>query len=130
MIPATILLPLGTIVEGVCLERETHWIGVAMGIAIASTGLQIATTGVYTYTAECYKPQSPELGSILNFGRQLFSFSMGFYAIPFAERIGVQDAWIAMAMVNFAFSLPLVVLFFKGAAWRQWLGDPKFHWDL
>jgi hypothetical protein len=52
MIPLSVLIPIGIIAEGVCLIRRTHWIGVAMGLAIASTGLQIATTGVYTYTAE------------------------------------------------------------------------------
>lgn len=56
VIPASLLIPLGTIIEGVCLDKETHWIGVAMGIAIASTGLQIATTAVYTYTAEVRPP--------------------------------------------------------------------------
>jgi MFS family permease len=50
--PAVILIPVGIIVEGVCLQHKTHWIGVAMGIAIASVGLQVATTVVYTYTAE------------------------------------------------------------------------------
>ena len=50
--PAIILLPLGIIIEGVALEHETHWSGTAMGIAIASFGLQIATTVIYTYTNE------------------------------------------------------------------------------
>ncbi len=52
ILPAVLLTPLGVIVEGACLQAQTGWIGVAMGIAIASTGLQIVTTGVYTYTAE------------------------------------------------------------------------------
>jgi hypothetical protein len=55
---------------------------------------------------------------------------MGFYAIPFAEKIGVQNAWITLAMVNFAFALPLVPLFFAGHKWRQRLGEPTFHRDL
>ena len=50
--PAIILLPLGLIIEGVCIERKTHWSGVGLGIAIASFGLQIASTVVYTYTNE------------------------------------------------------------------------------
>jgi hypothetical protein len=58
MIPLSVLIRIGIIVEGVCLTRRTHWIGVAMGIAIASTGLQIATTGVYTYTAEVKDKQT------------------------------------------------------------------------
>jgi MFS family permease len=53
--PASVLTPLGIIIEGVCIQHKTHWIGVAMGIAIASFGLQIATTVIYTYTAEVCK---------------------------------------------------------------------------
>ncbi|KAM0253121.1 hypothetical protein ACHAQJ_007397 [Trichoderma viride] len=128
--PSVLLTPLGIIIEGVCLQNKTHWIGVAMGIAIASAGLQVATTGVYTYTAECYKPQSPELGSLINFARQVYSFTIGFYAIPFANMIGIQDAWITLAMITFAFFLPLIPLYFKGAGWRKRLGNPNFHQDL
>ncbi|OQV06445.1 hypothetical protein CLAIMM_11007 [Cladophialophora immunda] len=128
--PAFVLIPIGIIIEGVCLERKTHWIGVAFGIALASVGLQISTTVVYTYTAECYKPQSPEIGSLLNFARQIYSFAMGFYAIPWAERIGVLNAWVAMAFTDVAFFLPLLLLFFKGEEWRVRLGEPRFHKDL
>jgi hypothetical protein len=60
----------------------------------------------------------------------MYSFSMGFYAIPWAEQIGVQDAWIAMAFINVAFFLPLILLIFKGEAWRERLGAPSFHRDL
>ncbi|OPB41848.1 MSF permease [Trichoderma guizhouense] len=130
IIPAAFLVPLGIIIEGVCLQNKTHWIGVAFGIAIASFGLQVITTGVYTYTAECYKPQAPELGSLINFGRQVYSFTIGFYAIPFANLIGIEDAWITLAMITFAFFLPLIPLYYKGAEWRKRLGKPTFHQDL
>ncbi|KAH0528902.1 hypothetical protein TsFJ059_003713 [Trichoderma semiorbis] len=130
IIPAAFLVPLGIIIEGVCLQNKTHWIGVAFGIAIASFGLQVITTGVYTYTAECYKPQAPELGSLINFGRQVYSFTIGFYAIPFANLIGIEDAWITLAMITFAFFLPLIPLYYKGAEWRKRLGKPAFHQDL
>lgn len=52
LFPAIVLLPLGIIIEGVCLTHKLHAIGTGFGIAIASFGLQIATTVVYTYTAE------------------------------------------------------------------------------
>lgn len=153
IIPSAVLTPLGIIIEGVCLQNKTHWIGVAFGIAIASFGLQVMTTGVYTYTAEvsvlqivcafghvynkltfcamkCYKPQAPELGSLINFGRQVYSFTIGFYAIPFANLIGIEDAWITLAMITFAFFLPLIPLYYKGADWRKRLGKPTFHQDL
>ena len=52
LFPALILLPLGVIIEGVCIQHKTHWSAVGLGIGIASFGLQIQTTVVYTYTAE------------------------------------------------------------------------------
>ena len=52
LLPAIVLLPLGISIEGVCLTHKLHAVGTGFGIAIASFGLQIATTVVYTYTAE------------------------------------------------------------------------------
>ena len=52
ILPATILLPAGIIIEGICIQQRTHWIGPAMGISIASFGLQVATTVIYAYTAD------------------------------------------------------------------------------
>lgn len=52
LLPAVVLLPLGVIVAGVCIQHKTHWGGVGMGTAIASFGLQVITTVIYTYTAE------------------------------------------------------------------------------
>ena len=60
LFPAIVLLPLGIIIEGVCLTHKSPPIGTGFGIAIASFGLQIATTVVYTYTAEVSPiPSSP-----------------------------------------------------------------------
>lgn len=153
--PAIILLPLGLIIEGVWIERMTHWSGVGMGIAIASFGLQIASTIVYTYTNEvrstfhfasskshdcsssfadedmqCYRPQAADIGTLLNFCRQIFGFCVGFYAVDLGERIGFQNAWIVFAFVNLAVSLPILILILKGEQWRKTLGVPDFHKDL
>lgn len=79
---------------------------------------------------QCYKPQSAELGSIINFARQMFSFTISFYAIPFANAIGIQNAWIVFAFVVVVAFLPLPPLFFWGDVWRDRLGQPSFHSDL
>ncbi|CRG86014.1 Polyamine transporter 3 [Talaromyces islandicus] len=130
IIPSFFLTPLGIIIEGLCLEHRTHFMGVAMGIATASFGLQVATTVVYTYTSECYKPQTPEIGTILNFARNMVSFGMSFYALPFVVAVGVQDAWIVLALTIVVFFFPLVPLYLWGAKWRERLGNPAFNSDL
>src|ERR1700722_16946989 len=80
--------------------------------------------------SQCYRPQAAEIGAVLNFGRNMFSFPVGFYAIPLSVRIGVQNAWILLAMLNFLFFLPMIALMWKGEKWRLALGQPKFHRDL
>jgi len=79
---------------------------------------------------QCYKPQSPEIGSIINFMRQIISFAMSFYALPFASTIGVQNAWIVLAFTVVMCFLPLVPLYVWGAKWRERLGSPDFNSDL
>ncbi|KAI9687456.1 MAG: hypothetical protein M1822_002066 [Bathelium mastoideum] len=128
--PGVVLLPLGVIIEGVCVTHRTHWIGPAMGVAIASFGLQVVTTVIYAYVADCYKPQSPETGAAINFVRQIFSFCVGFYAVQTGGKIGFQNAWIAWAFINFGTFLPILLLVWKGERWRTALGAPRFHDDL
>lgn len=49
-----ILIPIGIVIEGVCLSNSetSSWVGVAFGMGIASFGLQVATTVVYAYTTD------------------------------------------------------------------------------
>lgn len=50
----SLLLPIGVIIEGVCLShsKTVTWIGPAFGMGIAGLGLQIVTTVLYAYTTD------------------------------------------------------------------------------
>ena len=130
MWPGAALVPLGVIIEGVCFQAETHWAGPVMGIGIAAVGLQIISTNVYAYVTDCYKPQSSEISTLLNFGRQTFSFTLGFYMIPFAEETTFGTAWGVFAIIHVLVFLPVVALMWKGQQWRKRLGSPDFHKEL
>ncbi|KAK7709690.1 hypothetical protein SLS57_008595 [Botryosphaeria dothidea] len=129
-IASAFFTPAGIIIYGVCLHYKTHWIGPVLGNAVAGFGLQLATTVNYAYCSDCYKPQSGEIGALYNFARQIFSFTVGFYALPFAESVGVQWAWFTFAMIVFAAFSGVVLLMWKGQSWRERLGRPKFHEDI
>jgi hypothetical protein len=93
-----LLIPVGVVIEGVCLTqyRTMSWVGSAFGMGLACLGLQVATTAIYTYCTDvrvrhspvmykadmtqCYKPQSSEISTILNVFRQVFSMIISFYA--------------------------------------------------
>jgi len=53
-LPLALLLPVGTIIQGVCIShaRTTSWVGNAFGMGISCCGLQIATTVIYTYCTD------------------------------------------------------------------------------
>lgn len=50
--PGAFLLPAGIIIEGVCLQYKTPWIGPVMGIGIAAFGLQGLSTNIYAYVTD------------------------------------------------------------------------------
>lgn len=58
-----LLVPIGVIIEGVCLThyKTASWVGSAFGMGIACLGLQVATTVVYTYCTDvsCHQPSHP-----------------------------------------------------------------------
>ncbi|KAK7719448.1 hypothetical protein SLS63_010086 [Diaporthe eres] len=129
-IPGAILIPIGVIIEGLCFQFKTHYMGPVMGIAIAAVGLQIVTTNIYAYITDCYKPQSAEISTLLNFGRQVFSFTLGFYMIPFAEKTTFGIAWAVVAICGLSLYSGVVILMFRGRRWREQLGAPSFHRNL
>ena len=123
-------VPAGLIIFGVCVQRATFWFWPTFGLAVGSLGLQLISTVTYAYLGDCYKPQSAEISCLFNFARQTFSFIIPFYQIPFAMKVGYDWAWITWALLIFASSSVVVLLYFKGEKWRATLGAPQFHKDI
>lgn len=118
-------MPLGIIIFGACLGK-TSYIPPLVGLSIGVFGLQIASTTLYAYISDCYKPQTPESGVLFNLSRGL-SFVVGYFWLPFADAIGYFWAWFTFAAVLFVFFLPVAALMRWGEGWRERLGEPRFH---
>ena len=128
--PGAFLIPAGVAIEGACFQYKTHWAGPVMGIGIAAFGLQIISTNIFAYVTDCYKPQSAEISTLLNFGRQTFSFTLGFYMIPFAEATTFGIAWGVFAVIEAVLYVGIVALMLRGRLWRERFGAPEFHKEL
>lgn len=100
-----------------------------MGIGIGAVGLQLISTNIFAYITDCYKPQSAEISTLLNFGRQTFSFTLGFYMNPFAARTTYGVAWSVLAIIEACLFSGIILLMWRGAQWREKLGPPNFHKD-
>jgi hypothetical protein len=125
-----LLIPVGLIINGVCIQKKTPWIGLAVGMVVTSIGVQAATTLTYAYCTDCYKPQAAEVSTLINLFRQIFAFTIGFYALPFGESKGFGVAWGVFAAINFVTWLPLMILIWKGKEIREHQGEPNLHNDL
>jgi len=66
---------------------------------------------------------------ILNFARQIFSFTVGFYAILLGEKIGFDWCWFTFASVNLFF-IPIIGLMIWGERLRKYIQPPNFDDDL
>lgn len=89
-------------------------------------GLQIASTTLYAYVSDCYKPQTPETGVLFNLSRGL-SFVVGYFVYPLVDTIGYTWTWFIFAVVLFLFFVPVGALIWWGERWRERWGRPSFH---
>lgn len=128
--PLGLLLPIGIIIHGVCIQNKQPWISLAIASAVASIGVQAGTTLTYSYCTDCYKPQAAEVSAIINWFRFVFAFTLGFYALPFAHEAGFGGAWGTLSAINFLTWLSLLFLIWKGEKIRSYQGEPNLHKDL
>lgn len=66
LLPLVGLLAIGTATYGYCIQTRRPWIDAAVCMAVSGFGTQAGTTMVYTYTTDSYKPQSGEIGAVIN----------------------------------------------------------------
>ena len=66
-----------------------------------------------------------ESGTLFNLGRG-YAFTVGYYAIPLGVKIGYGWAWFIFAILTLLTFIPIVLLMYKGATWRNHLGIPTF----
>lgn len=91
-----------------------------------SYGLQMASTCLYAYVADCYKPQTAETGVLMNLSRGL-SFCLAFFALPYGEKVGYDLAWMTFALILWVYWLPILALMVWGERWRTSLPVPQIH---
>lgn len=118
-------IPLGLILFGATVGR-TSFLVPLVGLALGAFGLQIASTCLYSYISDCYRLQTPECGVLFNFGRGL-SFVVGYFALPFAQKIGFPGAWGTFAGVVALSWVPIAVLMVWGERWRDRMGVPGWN---
>jgi hypothetical protein len=60
----------------------------------------------------------------------MFSFALPFYTFHFMAHYSVQTTFVVYSIVELACFIPMVVLIWKGAAWRDDYGGPDWNLDM
>lgn len=76
LLPLCTFLAIGTSTYGYCVQFGKPWIQAAVCMAISGLGTQVGTTMVYTYCTDSYKPQSSEIGAVINLFKSGKSFTV------------------------------------------------------
>ncbi|KAJ7625473.1 MFS general substrate transporter [Roridomyces roridus] len=125
-----ILQPIGLLIWGFCIRYKTPYIGPTMGFGIMCFAIQIISTVLYSYNTDCYKPQTPEIAQVMNFGRQIVGMTTGFWAIAMGDKIGYQFMAITLALVSLVTFIPVVLFMFHGKTIRDRMGVPSYNLSL
>ncbi|KAJ7187223.1 MFS general substrate transporter [Mycena filopes] len=125
-----ILQPIGMLIWGFAWQYPTHWIAPVIGFAVMNFATQIISTVLYSYAADCYKPQMPEIAQVFNFARQTFGMTLGFWAIPMGTKIGFQFMGLTLALVGLVTLFPIIYLMYQGKNIRERMGQPTFNRGL
>ncbi|GLB37958.1 putative major facilitator superfamily protein [Lyophyllum shimeji] len=124
-----IAVPVGLLIcmyNGLTIHFATTFVAPCIGMAVACFGVQIVSSVCYTYScSDCYRSRSNDVSQCFNFFRQIFGLTLGFYSIPFGERVGFQWSFTVFTAICIATFLPIVALMLKGEQWRRRIGDPK-----
>ncbi|KAJ7759138.1 MFS general substrate transporter [Mycena metata] len=122
-----ILQPIGLLIWGFTIQYKTGVIGPTMGFGIMCFAIQIISTVIYSYNTDCYKPQTPEVAQVLNFGRQTVGMTAGFWTIPLGDKIGYQWMAVTMGLVSLVTFTPVIYFMFHGKTIRDKMGAPTYN---
>ncbi|KAI9756556.1 MAG: pyruvate dehydrogenase complex dihydrolipoamide acetyltransferase component (E2) [Chaenotheca gracillima] len=106
MIPGLVLL-------GQALEKHLHYSAIIMGWGMYVFGVMTASVAITAYTLDCYQNGSGEVAGLLNFGRVVGGFTVGYFQQPWAAKSGYGMSFGLQALiVGLAFGIIIMLQFF------------------
>lgn len=120
LLPGTLAVVAGVIAYGPSVQAHKPWIVLAVCMGVAGFGLQLGATMVYTYTTDCYKAQSAEIGAVINLFKSGES-SSAFFTHPGSSPI-IPSMYRSSQLTIGIYSVRLQHCLLCSTLWRgRWL---------
>jgi hypothetical protein len=116
----------GLVIVGFALQRQYHYMLVALGWGLYTFGMIINSASVNMYVLNSYPEASGEVGMWINFSRTAGGFIISYFQVEWVGRVGAEAAFGTQAAIC-AVVFPIVILLqFRGKQLRAWGGELNF----
>lgn len=124
---ASPLMITGIVLVGFGLQREWHYMAIAVSIGLFVFGIMIVTTAINAYVLDSYPEAPGEVSAWINAGRTVGGFVVTYFEIEWAEAEGTQRSLgVQAAVVAAAVWLIIVPLQLWGLWMRRRQGRISF----
>ncbi|KAJ1976742.1 hypothetical protein H4R34_003864 [Dimargaris verticillata] len=113
------LMPLCFILYGWLIERNVKLAGVLAVQFLMGIGMTFTFSAFSTYLVDIFTARSATITSLNNSIRSLWGAVCTIIADPMETNLGPGVTFTILAAIQAAFSILIVVLFYKGKGWRR-----------
>ncbi len=120
--------PGGLILWGVGAAHSIHWFGIIIGLGIMAGLGVIGCVSSLTYTLDCYPQLNTSAMVVVIVIRNTMNFALDYGITPFIDNVGLQNTFIACAMICLFCISTFLVMEYTGLYWRK--RTAKKYWKL
>lgn len=123
---ATLMVP-GLILTGQTLQHQLPYVGIIFGWGMHATGFMLVSVAIYAYLLDCYPSASGEVSALVNGGRAIAGFSIGYFQLAWGLKQGFDVSFGLQAVISFAAVVLIALTHIYGARIRHWSGPVKVY---
>ena len=118
-VPGLLILPIGLGIFGAGLEYHLHYMVLALGAFLITTGAMAIVPTTTNYYCECFTKNTAEASCALGFYRLIFGLTVPFFIHPWIAATGVGWVFGIAAFLTLILHLLPLICIFKGHDLRQ-----------
>lgn len=123
-----ILHPAGCILFGVGANHAVHWVGIAFALAMIVGTFPIGAAIAISYIIDTHKEAAGDALVTMILVRNTMGFGFSYAITPWVVDQGVQDTYIALGFISFAFWIMPLSFIYLGKKLRK--ASAASYWSL
>lgn len=111
---------------GESLYQQEAWpVPIVIGLGFINFGVQLGTTGVVTYVADCHRTLAAEAFAIMNLIKNAFAFGLTFYINDWVATQGVRQCFFVIGGITIGVTLTTIPMYIFGKRARSLVSRRK-----